>query len=57
MLVALLIAYLPSIYGAFSRREAAITLLEVRAGQPPSAVDMLLRFQRIHGLERLTTQW
>ena len=31
MLVALLIAYLPSMYGAFSRRETAVTLLEVRA--------------------------
>jgi hypothetical protein len=30
-LVALLIAYLPTMYAAFSRREAAVTLLEVRA--------------------------
>ncbi len=57
MLVALLIAYLPSMYGAFSRRETAVTLLEVRAGSPPSAIDMLLRYHRIHGLERLTEQW
>jgi hypothetical protein len=57
MLVALLIAYLPSIYGAFSRREALVTLLEVRAGNPPSAVEMILRFNRIHGLDRLTDQW
>src|SRR6266508_6524009 len=31
-LLALLITYLPTIYGAFSRREAAVTALEVRAG-------------------------
>jgi hypothetical protein len=57
MLVALIIAYLPSMYSAFSRREAAVTLLEVRAGSPPSAVEMLLRFNRIHGLEQLTHEW
>ena len=57
ILVALLIAYLPSIYGAFARRETAVKLLEVRAGDPPSAVEMLLRFQRIHGLDRLGEQW
>lgn len=57
MLVALLIAYLPSMYAAFSRREAAVTLLEVRAGNPPSAVEMIKRFHRIQGLEKLSEQW
>ena len=57
MLVALLIAYLPTIYAAFSRREVAVTMLEVRAGSPPSAVEMILRFHRIHGFEQLTEQW
>ncbi len=57
MLVALLIAYLPSMYSAFSRREAAVTLLEVRAGNPPSAVEMIKRFHRIHGLDHLGEQW
>lgn len=57
MLVALLIAYLPSIYSAFSRRESAVTLLEVRAGNPPSAVEMIQRYQRNHGLEQLGEQW
>lgn len=57
MLVALLIAYLPTIYAAFSRREAAVALLEVRAGAPPSAVEMIKRFYRIHGLDRLSEQW
>jgi hypothetical protein len=57
MLVALLIAYLPSMYAAFSRRETAVTLLEVRAGSPPSAVEMISRFNRIHGLARLSETW
>ncbi len=57
MLVGLLIAYLPTMYAAFSRREQAVNLLEVRAGSPPSAVEMLLRFQRNQGLEKLGDYW
>jgi hypothetical protein len=57
VLVALLIAYLPTMYSAFSRREGAVNLLEVRAGSPPSAVMMIERFHRIHGLERLNDYW
>jgi hypothetical protein len=57
ILVALLISYLPTIYSAFARREAAVTLLEVRAGSPPSAVEMLLRFHRIGTLADLTALW
>jgi hypothetical protein len=52
-LVALLITYLPSIYAAFSRREAAVQKLDVRAGTPPSAVTMIVRYHRIGWLERL----
>ena len=47
MLVALVIGYLPTMYGAFSRREAAVNRLEVRAGSPPSSVEMILRLHRI----------
>ena len=57
VLVALLIAYLPTMYSAFSRREQAVNLLEVRAGSPPSAVQMIMRFHRIHGVERLNDYW
>jgi hypothetical protein len=56
-LLALLITYLPSLYGAFSRREAMVTLLEVRANSPPSGVDMILRYHRIHGLDELEGLW
>jgi len=57
IMVALLIAYLPTMYSAFARREQAVNMLEVRAGTPPSAVEMLQRFRRIHGLERLGDYW
>lgn len=57
ILVALLIAYLPTMYAAFSRREQAVNLLEVRAGNPPSPIEMILRFNRIHGLDRLNDYW
>jgi len=57
IMVALLIAYLPTMYAAFARREQAVNLLEVRAGSPPSAQEMLLRFNRIHGLNKLGDYW
>jgi hypothetical protein len=44
-------------YSAFSRREQAVNLLEIRAGNPPSAVNMIERFNRIHGLEALKDYW
>jgi hypothetical protein len=57
ILVALLIAYLPTIYGAFSRREAAVTLLEVRAGSPPSAEELFARFHRLKRMDKLHDLW
>lgn len=57
ILVALLISYLPTMYTAFSRREAAVTMLEVRAGSPPSAVEMLSRFGRLQRLSKLAELW
>jgi len=57
VLVALFITYLPTMYAAFSRREQAVALLEVRAGSPPSAVVMIERYHRIHGLAQLNEVW
>lgn len=57
ILVALLIAYLPSIYGAFSRRETAVAMLEAYAGSPPSAQELLLRAYRISNLAVLRDVW
>ncbi|MHB8574041.1 MAG: hypothetical protein ACYDCQ_01795 [Dehalococcoidia bacterium] len=56
-LVALLVSYLPSIYAAFARRETAVTVLESYAGSPPSPREMLLRYRRIGGLDRLNEFW
>jgi hypothetical protein len=52
-LVSLMISYLPTIYGSFSRREALVGMLEVRAGLPPSPAELLVRYQRIGWLDRL----
>ena len=51
MLVALLIGYLPTLYATFSAREAAVTKLEVRAGVPPSPVEMIRRLQFVEALQ------
>ena len=56
-LLALLITYLPSIYGAFSRREALVTALEVRAGSPPTGVRLMRFFFVMEQLDRLTEFW
>ena len=37
------IGYLPTLYNAFSRREIEISLLDARAGSPPSAAELLSR--------------
>jgi len=37
------IGYLPTIYSSFSRREVGITLLDARAGSPPTAAELLAR--------------
>ncbi len=57
ILVALLIAYLPAMYDNFSRRETAVTRLAVRAGTPPSPVEMILRLHRIGELDNLRDFW
>jgi hypothetical protein len=43
IVVALQIAYLPTLYGAFNRRETEVTLLGGRAGHPPWGPEILLR--------------
>ena len=42
--LAVTIGYLPVLYQAFSRREASISQLDARAGSPPSAAQVLLRW-------------
>ena len=57
ILVALLIAYLPTMYDAFARREHLVALLEVYSGSPPSALEMILRINRIHQLGSMPDFW
>ncbi|HEY3210995.1 MAG TPA: hypothetical protein VGL18_14620 [Actinomycetota bacterium] len=57
ILLAMLITYLPSIYGAFSRRESAVTALEIRAGSPPSGVEMLERYWVLERIDQLDEVW
>jgi hypothetical protein len=57
ILVALLIAYLPSMYADFTRRETEVNLLDVRAGAPASSVFMLELAHRIGGMDRLDAIW
>lgn len=48
-LLAIVISYLPTMYGAFSQREVNISLLDARAGSPPTAGELLRR----HGRHRI----
>lgn len=57
ILLTILIAYLPSAYSVFSRREAMVQSLEVRAGDPPSAVEMLQRYWIIGFYDELPALW
>lgn len=51
--LALVIGYLPVLYQAFSRREAAISRLDGRAGSPPSAGELLRRHAQAQNMEAL----
>ena len=55
--VALLIAYLPTIYGHFSRREEEVLKFEVRAGSPPTPTRFLTRLHAIGWVDRLGLLW
>lgn len=56
--LALVIAYLPIIYQAFSRRESRISMLDAWAGSPPSAGELLRRAGGNIGLlERFLSEW
>lgn len=47
------IGYLPFIYGSFSKREVNISLLDARAGTPPTAGELLRRHSYAGGSEAL----
>jgi len=54
------IGYLPTMYDAFSRREVNISLLDARAGSPPTAAELLRRHAEGDGrqaLDVLLIEW
>lgn len=51
--LALVIGYLPALNQSFSRREVNISLLDARAGSPPTAFEMIRRHGHDHGMEAL----
>ena len=58
--LAMVISYLPVIYQVFSRREITISLLDARAGSPPTAAELLRRLRqdhRVEGLQQLLQEW
>jgi hypothetical protein len=53
--LALVIGYLPTFYQAFSRREVSISLLDARAGSPPSAGELIRRFSEADDMGSLAS--
>ena len=52
--LAIVISYLPALNQSFSRREVNISLLDARAGSPPTAAEMLRRHTHGNAMEALT---
>ena len=60
IVVALLIGYLPALYGAFNRRETLVSVLASRAGVPTWGPEVLVRHQLVgvtDNLPDLYAQW
>jgi hypothetical protein len=58
--LAVVMGYFPVLYAAFSRREVSISLLDARAGSPPTAAELLRRhsYQGAElALSVLLTEW
>ena len=58
--LAVVISYLPVLYQAFSHREVTISLLDARAGSPPTAAQLLIRLARRPNfavLDRFLEEW
>jgi hypothetical protein len=58
--LAVIMGYFPVLYGAFSRREVSISLLDARAGSPPTAAELMHRhsYEGAQGaLSTLLEEW
>src|ERR1044072_4979401 len=47
------VGYLPTMYAAFAQRELEISLMDARAGSPPTAAEFLRRMRRMDDDRRL----
>lgn len=56
-IVALMISFLPTIYGTFSRREIAVGRLTTRAGAPPGPISFVTRLHEIGRLDHIGERW
>src|SRR5918911_142697 len=52
--LAIVIGYLPVLYQSFSRRESSISMLDARAGTPPTAVELLRRHAKHESMGKLS---
>ena len=58
--LAIVMGYFPVLYGAFSRREVSISLLDARAGSPPTAAELMRRHScdgAAQSLSTLLVEW
>jgi hypothetical protein len=58
--LAIVMGYFPVLYGAFSRREVSISLLDARAGSPPTAAELMRRHSfdgAENALSTLLSEW
>jgi hypothetical protein len=58
--LAVALSYLPVLYQAFSRREVTISLLDARAGSPPSAGEFIRRLaeaRSLHAIGPVLLEW
>jgi hypothetical protein len=53
--LAIVMGYFPVLYGAFSRREVSISLLDARAGSPPTAAELMRRHSCDGAAQSLST--
>jgi Ion channel len=51
--LAAILSYLPALFQAYSRREVSISLLDARAGSPPSAAQLILRAAKVKNADVL----
>jgi hypothetical protein len=60
IVIAVQIAYLPTLYGSFNRRETVVTMLQARAGAPAWGPEILARAQMVGilgSLPQLYEEW